>query len=312
MLGSVYLTHVVTLALIYSVFALGLQLITGYAGQLSLGQAAFFGVGAYASALLMLRLGLSFWVALPIAAITTSLLGCCLAPITRLRGHYLAVATLGFGEIVHLVLLNWVDLTRGPFGLLNIPPPVLGNVALSTPFQYYYLALVVALCAYLLVVKLTASSSRFGRGLRAIRVNELAAVAVGVASTRYKLQAFIVSATFAGVAGSLYAHFVGYLNPNEYTLDASILVLLMIVVGGLGRTSGAVLGAFLLVFVAEYLRFLKEYRMLAYGLSLIACMIFLPGGLAQLVSGLLRWLGAFGARRAFRPLVEHGDRARGS
>jgi branched-chain amino acid transport system permease protein len=284
--GQVYVVHVATLALIYCVFALGLQLLTGYAGQLSLGQAAFFGVGAYASALLAIDLHLPFWITAPIAAVVAALLGACLAPLTRLRGHYLAVATLGFGEIVYLVLVNWADVTRGPFGLLNIPPPAIGGLVAATPYQYYYLALAIAVGAYALVARLSDDGTRFGRGLRAIRQNELAAVAVGVSPTRYKVQAFVLSAALAGLAGSLYAHFVGYINPTEFRLDTSILVLLMIVVGGLGRTGGAVLGAILLIFGSEYLRFLKEYRMLVYGLGLIACMMFLPGGLSQAVSSL--------------------------
>ena len=163
LLSQVYFLHVATLALIYSVFALGLQLLTGHAGQLSLGQAAFFGAGAYASALLSIRLGLSFWIAAPTAAVTAALLGACLAPITRLRGHYLAVATLGFGEIVHLVLLNWVELTRGPFGLLDVPTGP-GRAGTYDPFQYYYLALGAAAAAYVFVQLITAPSSRFGRG----------------------------------------------------------------------------------------------------------------------------------------------------
>lgn len=284
--GQVYFVHVATLALIYCVFALGLQLLTGYAGQLSLGQAAFFGVGAYASALLTVDLRLPFWVTAPAGMAIATLLGACLAPLTRLRGHYLAVATLGFGEIVYLVLVNWADVTRGPFGLLNIPPPAVGGLVLATAHRYYYLALVVAAAAYLLVARLSSDGCRFGRGLRAIRQNDLAAVAVGVSPPRYKVQAFVVSAALAGLAGSLFAHFEGYLNPNEFRLDTSILVLLMIVVGGLGRTSGAVLGAILLVFASEYLRFLKEYRMLVYGLGLIACMLFLPGGISQAVATL--------------------------
>jgi branched-chain amino acid transport system permease protein len=284
--GQVYFVHVATLALIYCVFALGLQLLTGYAGQLSLGQAAFFGVGAYASALLAIDLRLPFWIAAPVATVIAAMLGACLAPLTRLRGHYLAVATLGFGEIVYLVLVNWADVTRGPFGLLNIPPPAIGGLILATPFQYYYLALAAMAAAYALVARLSHDGSRFGRGLRAIRQNELAAVAVGVSPPRYKVQAFVISAALAGLAGGLFAHFDGYLNPNEFRLDTSILVLLMVVVGGLGRTGGAVLGAILLVFASEYLRFLKEYRMLVYGLGLIACMMFLPGGLAQAVAAL--------------------------
>jgi branched-chain amino acid transport system permease protein len=284
--GQVYFVHVATLALIYCVFALGLQLVTGYAGQLSLGQAAFFGVGAYASALLAIDLHLPFWIAAPGATAIAALLGACLAPLTRLRGHYLAVATLGFGEIVYLVLVNWADVTRGPFGLLNIPPPAIGGLVLATPDRYYYLALATASTAYVLVARLADDGTRFGRGLRAIRQNELAAVAVGVSPLRYKVQAFVVSAALAGLAGSLFAHFDGYLNPTEFRLDTSILVLLMVVVGGLGRTGGAVLGAILLVFASEYLRFLKEYRMLVYGLGLVACMMYLPGGLAQAVASL--------------------------
>jgi len=296
--GQVYFVHVATLALIYCVFALGLQVLTGYAGQLSLGQAAFFGVGAYVSALLAIDLHLPFWVSAPVAAAIAALLGACLAPLTRLRGHYLAVATLGFGEIVYLVLVNWADITRGPFGVLNIPPPAVGGVVLGTPHQYYYLALAVAVASYVLVARLSDDGSRFGRGLRAIRQNELAAVAVGVSPLRYKVQAFVLSAALAGLAGSLFAHFVGYINPTEFRLDTSILVLLMIVVGGLGRTGGAVLGALLLVFASEYLRFLKEYRMLVYGLGLVACMMFLPGGLSQAVTALAE------AGRAVRSWIE--------
>jgi branched-chain amino acid transport system permease protein len=299
--GSIYFVHVMTLALIYSVFAIGLQVLTGYAGQLSLGHAAFFGVGAYTSALLAVDLRLPFWATAPLATATAALLGACLAPITRLHGHYLAVATLGFGEIVYLVLVNWVHITRGPFGLLNIPAPVLGSIVFDTAHQYFYLALATAAAAYILVARLVSDGSRFGRGLSAIRQNEMAAVAVGVSGLWYKLQAFIVSAALAGLAGSLFAHFDGYLNPSEFRLDTSILVLLMIVVGGLARVEGAVLGAFLLVFAAEYLRFLKEYRMLVYGIGLIVLMLFLPGGLAQALAACRAASRALWDTKASRP-----------
>jgi branched-chain amino acid transport system permease protein len=291
-----YFVHVLTLALIYSILAMGLQLIVGFAGQLSIGHAAFFGAGAYGSAVLSVDLKLPVLAAMLGGAVVAGVLGAAIAPISRLKGNYLAVATLGFLQIVHLVLLNWIPVTRGPLGFLSIPNVELGGFVLDDDFRYYFLTLAVTALVYL-GFRRVVSENRFGRSLAALRQNELAATAVGINPAFYKMQVFVLGAASAGLAGGLFAHFVHYLHPNDFTLDVSIVLLMMIVIGGIGSLEGAIIGALLLTFAPEYLRVFKDFRMILYGALLVLLMIFIPGGLIGLIADLVRRAGGPGRGR---------------
>jgi branched-chain amino acid transport system permease protein len=290
-----YFLRVVDLALVYAVLALGLQLLVGSAGQLSLGHAAFYGTGAYTSAILTRKLGVPVEAAFVAGAVVAALLAVTMVPILRLRGNELAVATLGFGVIVHSVLLNEEWLTEGPFGMMRIPPFALGPLAFNTEFRFYYLGLGVVVLTYLAFRRLT--RSRFGRALEAIRQSEEAAVTSGINPVVYKSKVFVIAAFTAGLAGGLFAHLNRYLNPNDFTLAESINVLVMVVVGGLGSLEGAIAGAFIIVFATEYLRAFKEYRLIVFGALLVALMALGAEGLRGLPSRML------GLVRRGRPLA---------
>jgi branched-chain amino acid transport system permease protein len=280
--GQSYFLHIVSLAMISAIAALGMQLVLGFAGQLSLGQAAFFGVGAYASALLTKTFGVPFPIAFLAAGIIAAISSLALAPITRLTGVYLGVATLGFTIIVHLVLLNEEWLTGGSFGILSIPWPKIGPFVLKGERPIYYLCLIAMLGSYLALSRIV--TSRFGRALRAIMLDEDAARASGINVTLYKSKCFVIAALVTGFAGALFAHHSRYLNPNDFTFWKSIEILIMVAVGGLGSLPGAVLGAFVVVLLPEYLRALDQWRLVIYGALLIVLMGAGAGGIAGLAA----------------------------
>ena len=275
-----YHTHIVTGALIFAIAAVALQLLLGVAGLLSLGQAAFLGIGAYASALLTVSVGLPFELGFLAAGVISGVASLVLVPITRLRGTYLGVATLGFTIIVHLVILNEEWLTGGSFGMLKIPRHGLGPWTFRDALPSYFLCLAVLVLVCVALHRLTAS--RFGRALQAIMLNEEAARASGINVTLYKSQAFVVAAVITGFAGSLFAHHAQYLNPNDFTLWKSVEILLMVAVGGVGSIAGAVIGAFVVVLLPEFLRFADEYRMVIFATLLLVLMGFGQNGIAGL------------------------------
>src|SRR5215216_957779 len=275
-----YVMHVLSLAMIFAIAALALQLLLGFAGLLSIGQAAFLGIGAYTSALLTTTLGAPFEVGFLAAGIVAGVASLALVPITRLTGVYLAVATLGFTIIVHLVLLNEEWLTGGSFGLLRIPWPSLGPWSLRGEVPTYYLCLAVLVLTFIALHRVI--PSRFGRALQAIMLDEDAARASGVDVTYYKSLAFVVAAVITGFAGSLFAHHAHYLNPNDFTFWKSIEILIMVAVGGMGSFAGAVVGAFVVVLLPEYLRAVDEFRMVIFGALLIVSMGLGHRGLAGL------------------------------
>ena len=295
-----YFLQVTGLGLIYAVLALGLQLLVGSAGQLSIGHAAFYGTGAYTSAILAMKLGVPVEAAFLASGVVAALLGLTLVPILRLRGNELAVATLGFGVIVHAVMLNEEWLTEGPFGIMKIPPFRLGPLVFDTEFRFYYVALAVVAGTYVAFRRLT--RSRFGRALEAIRQNEEAARTSGINPLVYKSKVFVIAAFTAGLAGALFAHLNRYLNPNDFTLAESINILVMIVVGGLRRLEGAVAGALIIVFASEYLRAFKEYRMILFGALVVLFVALgaegLPGLPGKVVALMRRWIGPAARRRA--------------
>jgi branched-chain amino acid transport system permease protein len=251
------------------ILALGLNVITGLTGQLSLGHAAFMSIGAFTSAICTLRLGLPFGVTIMVSGLVTAAIGAAIGfPILRLTGDYLAICTLGFAEIVKVVFLN-LDITNKALGL-SVPTP---KSVLPMPIYVW-------LCAILTIVFVTfLQSSRFGRALKAIREDEIAAEAMGINLARYKVQSFAIGTFLAGVGGALYAHFLSYINPSDFGFLKSVDILSMVVLGGLGSIPGTVIGAAILSAAPEFLRFMADYRMLVYGALLVCLMVFRPNGL---------------------------------
>lgn len=292
-----YYTDVMVFVAIHSIIASGLSLLLGYAGQISLGQAAFYGVGAYTSGILTTQLGLSPWVALLAGMLLAAGLAYVVGlPALRLKGHYLAMATLGFGMIVFIVLNEYVALTGGPSGFGEIPQFNLPGLVFDTTLSYYYFAWSAALLV--LAVSLNIVNSRPGRALRAIHDSETAAAAMGVNTARAKLQIFVLSGICGAMAGSLYAHFVSFINPPPFDIFFSLKVLMMVVIGGIGSVWGAFLGAALITFLPEWLAFLEDFDVLANGLILLLIVIFSPDGFAGLGMRLFQrirsWHGAAG------------------
>jgi branched-chain amino acid transport system permease protein len=275
---------------INGMITLGLSLLMGYAGQISLGHAAFFGLGAYSSGVLTVRYGLSpaagFVFGILLSAAVAYLVG---KPTLRLKGHYMAVATLGFGEIVFILFNELSFLTGGPSGLSGIPPLAVGGLPMEGTA---YLYLVWGLVLLLLLFSLNLINSRVGRALRAVHGSELAASAMGVDASRYKVQVFVLSAVYASMGGSLYAHFISFISPSSFGLMFSILLLMMVVVGGVETIWGAILGAAVLTLLPEYLRGLEDFEVLAYGAILMAVLLFMPKGILEGVQRL--WARALG------------------
>jgi branched-chain amino acid transport system permease protein len=294
-----FVLHVLSLIAIASIVAMGLQLLLGCSGQLSIGQAAFYGIGAYTSALLTTKLGLPFPLALLGAGIVAAVASLLMVPITRLTGAYLAVATLGFSIIVYLVIKNEEWLTGGSYGFISIPRAALFGYVLRDPIYSYYLNVGVAAIVYLTFARI--EGSRFGRAINAIRQDPDAARASGLRVTLLKSECFVIAAFVAGLAGSLYAHEVRYLAPNDFTFWKSIEILIMVVIGGVGSLAGAILGAAVVVGLPEFLRGIGDYRMLVFGAILIATMLFGEGGLAAICATLGRRLGGLLMRLAPKP-----------
>lgn len=273
-----YLLQVLTNAWLLGLVALSVTLVTGTAGQTSLGQAGFLAIGAYTSALLTLRLHVPFELALIAAALVTAVLGTLLVmPAFRLRAHYVAIATIGIGEIVSQVILNWRSLTNGALGLTNIPPPSLLGWEIIRPPDVYLATLVLLLLAALFQGRLVQSS--LGRTWRALREDEVAARAYGINPNRYKALAFAVSAGIAGLSGAFSAHMYSYISYQTFGNSISILVLTMAILGGMGNIVGAIIGAVTLTLLPELFRGLVDYRYLLYGLVLVLLIRFRPQGL---------------------------------
>ncbi|MGH2457565.1 MAG: ABC transporter permease [Chloroflexota bacterium] len=277
-LGSPYILQVAAIVVIFTVLALSMTLLAGTAGQISLGQAGLFAIGAYASALLVKVDGWSFWVALPMAGVLAAVIGAVIvAPSLHLRGHYVAIVTLGIGAIVTSLLLNLDWLTNGPLGVSNIPAPVILGYAIIQPRDYYLLSLAVLLiCAGLTALL---QSSHLGRIWRSIREDEIAAQAFGVQLASYKALAFAIGAFMAGLGGSLLAHQYTFIDPTIFDVTISVLALTIVVMGGMSNIVGALVGAIILVGGPELFRPLHDARMLGYGLLLLLLVRFRPFGI---------------------------------
>ena len=280
-----YLLHILVIAGIYIILTLSLNLIVGYTGLPALGHAAFFAVGAYISALLALNFGISPWIGLIVGASFAALTGVVIgASSLRLKGDYFALVTIAFAFIVYYTAKNWVSVTRGPMGLPGIPGFSIFGLALDSTFSYFVLVFVFVLITIFIVRRIV--DSPFGRVLKSIREDEIAAEALGKDTTKHKLLAFVIGAFFAGIAGSLYAHYITFIDPSSFTIMESILILLMVIFGGMGSIKGSIVGATILVVFPELLRFLgmpsaiaAPTRQMIYGLVLIILMIKRPQGL---------------------------------
>ena len=272
-----YLQGIVLNAILFSIVALGLQLIMGYAGQISLGQAAFVGLGAYTSVLLT-KAGISFWVALPIAGFIAGLGGFLMSPIVRLAGAYFAMASLAFNISMSAVFSNWDSVTNATKGIVDIPFPTLGPITISSSGDFLTLSIIVIWLQWRCYKNI--SDAGFGRVLRSIGDNETATVAAGVNATAYKMKVIFVGCFMAGVAGAIMGHYKGIVSPEPFTIWQSIYFALMLVIGGLGSLRGAIIGAFTLTIASEYIAaYAAQHRMLFYGIIMLLFMLFLPGGL---------------------------------
>src|SRR5215472_8679255 len=266
--------------------ALGLDFFLGYTGQLNLGHSAFYGLGAYVSTLLIVKLGAPFWGAFVAGVVFAGLAGIFLSLFAvRLRGHYLAIASLGFAVIVYQILLNWISLTQGPLGIYGIAPPpalVIGGVVIAdfrNLTAFFYLVAGFAFLSYILLSQLVRSP--IGETLTAIREDEVSAASLGINGTAWKVFAFGVGSAIAGAAGCFYASFVGTLVPDAFFISEAFNILAMVIVGGMGTLIGPVFGAILLTVLPEVLRSFGDLRLVVYGAALTFVVLFMPGGLAQ-------------------------------
>lgn len=316
-LTSPYYLRVMNFAGIFGLVCIGLSLLLGYAGQISIGQAGFFAIGAYSSGILTAQFGYSPLVGILVGIALNSLVAFIVGiPTLKLRGHYLAMATLGIGEVIHIMaqadtedftdLLRWIgikvglapaalttalapyrSMTGGPSGFGQIPPLGIGSWELGSPTQWFYFIWFICLLAMILSLNLI--HSRMGRALRAIHGNEEAAKAMGVNTAPLKLGVFVISAGLASVAGSLYAHYVTFISPATFSINESILFLVMVAVGGMMNVWGALVGTIIMTILPESLRFLHDYDILVYGLILLIIMMFMPDGIVGLLQSLFKF-----------------------
>ncbi len=276
--SSDYFIDVAILAGIYTILALGLNVLVGFTGLLNLGFVAFYAIGAYTYALLNTKLGLGFWSAVPFSIGFSTAAGFLLAiPALRLRGDYLAIVTLGFGEITRLILNNWDSLTNGPNGISGIAFPSVMSISFGNLTYYYYFVL--AFVSLTVFITKRVYSSKIGRAWIAIREDEVASSAAGINTTMYKIYSFTFGAFWAGLAGTLFAGKMRFVSPESFTFMESVFILCMVIIGGPGSIPGVILGNVILVLLPEILREVQLYRMLALGSGLVLLMIFRPQGL---------------------------------
>ncbi len=291
-----YLMNVLVFVGIHTLLAVALNLLLGYAGQISLGHAAFFGLGAYSSGILTATYSWNPWLAMVIVSLAVGILAFAIGfPILKLKGHYLAMATLGMGIIVFIVFNEWVDLTGGPSGFSGIPNLELGPIVFDEDINNYYLVWTFVLGCVLLSVNL--ANSRIGRAFRAIHDAEIAARVAGVNARLLKVQVFALSAMICAIAGSLYAHVMTFIAPPSFGFNISVELLTMVVIGGLGSIYGSFLGALLLTLLPEFLRFMHDYDIVFYGGLLMVMTIFMPGGLVRGIPDLFRKLTGMKKKR---------------
>lgn len=286
LLSGSYLLNVLIFVGIHTMLAVALNLLLGFAGQISLGHAGFFGLGAYASGILTSTYGINPWIAMAAAAAVVTVLAFAVGfPILKLKGHYLAMATLGLGIIFFIVFNEAVNLTGGPSGLSGIPSLKAGSLTFDNDLKNYGLVWLFTLGTVLLSVNL--ANSRIGRALRAIHDSEVAARVMGVNARLLKVQIFALSACISTIAGSLYAHTMGFISPTSFGFNFSVELVTMVIIGGLGSIYGSLVGAFILTILPEALRTFQDYDIIIYGLILILMTMYLPGGLVRGIPAIL-------------------------
>lgn len=278
-LNNSYLLTVAVKIGAYAMLALGLNILTGYTGLVSLGHAGFVAIGAYTASLLSVRFGMSFFPAAVLGMVVAGLVGVLLGlPTLRVTGTYLSIITLGFGEIVKMIAMNWAPVTNGTLGVKNIPKPSVFGIDLTVAnYGLYYLMLVLMLLTTLFCIVVI--KSKTGRAFRAIKADELASTMMGIDITPYKILAFVISACICALGGALYATVIGYIDPNTFNFDVSTMILSIVILGGMGTIRGMFVGAVILIAFPEVSRFLMEYRFVLYGVILVVMMRFRPQGI---------------------------------
>jgi len=267
--------------MIFTIIVLGLNFITGLTGQTNLGVAGVFAVGAYTSALLNTRFGMSPWLTLLASLGTGLLVGAILGyPSLRIKGKYLALTTIGFGEIVRLMLNNMTTVTGGPQGVAAIQPYYFFGMRIKTEREFYYLLLVFCILAVIIASRII--HSKWGRAFKAIRDNEQAVESCGISLAEVKVKAFITSTAFASVAGAFYAHLIGYINPSNFTIDLSVKFLMMLILGGIGTVPGCIIGSVVITLLPEYLRFLQDYYWLIFSAIVFIFILKWPSGIVSI------------------------------
>lgn len=295
--GSAYYNNLLINIAIFTIITVGLCLLMGFSGQISLGHAAFYGLGAFVSGILSTRYGWSPWLSMLAAALAAAIVGYVIGrPIFRLKGYYLAMATLGVGMIAYVLFVELKDYTGGPSGLRGIPPLSIGGLALDSDGTFYYLAWAVCLAVLLLADNIV--HSRLGRGLRSLHASDEAVESVGVNPSALKVQVFVLSAVLAAVAGALYAHYVGFISPQPFGFMISIKLVVMVVIGGLASVWGALFGAATVVLLSEILQPLGELDFLVFGLVMMLVMMFWPQGLTRAIVDLRKIPAEVARRRA--------------
>ena len=287
-MGDSYWLQILNFMMLNAIMALGLNFMTGRAGLICLGYAAFMAIGAYTVGILTLKVGISFWIALPLAGIFASLFGVILGlPALRVKGHYLALVTIAFGLIVQELLLNLESITGGTNGLIDIPSPRFFGIDMGTTVNFgfmsmtyqanfYYLCLALLIIATVVLYRF--SNSLFGLALNAMREDQLAAQCYGLNLTNYKLLAFAIGAFFGGIAGGVYAAMINFIAPENFGYSLSIIVISMIILGGLDSIPGALVGAFFLTVFPEKFRAFEDYRVMFYGIIIVLCLLFMREG----------------------------------
>jgi branched-chain amino acid transport system permease protein len=277
-LSNNYYLMALNIAALNVVIVIGLNLLMGYAGQISLGHAAFFGLGAYLSAILTTTCGFPVWPTIPAAMAITAVVAYLIGiPTLKLEGHYLVMATLGFNVIVYIVMIQLSAVTGGPSGFAGIPRLQIGGFAFDSDLKIYYLFWAVAILV--LILSLNLIHSRAGRAMAALSHNEIAARCTGIDTETYKVKIFVISAALASLAGSLYAHYISFISPGSFSIFFSLQAVTMVLVGGMGSVWGSLFGAILLSLLPEVLHSVKEYNVLVYGFILMAVLMFFPRGL---------------------------------
>lgn len=277
-----YQVHVINTVGIYILISLGLNIAMGFAGQFNLAMGALWGVGAYTAAILNTRLGTPFWLNLPAAMIIAGVIGAIVGlPSFKVRSHYLAIVTIGLGEVINIFLVNVQGFTGGADGIARIRMPNLFGIPINNDERYYYLILFVVILGFLAARQIL--RHRIGRSFRAIRDDYQAAKAMGVNTAYYQILAFVISASYAGAAGALFAHLNTYISPDIFEFSSTLFVMTMTMVGGMGSLAGSFVGGLALPVLQEYLRVIKNWQLVVYGAAIVVVVLFIPGGVMELM-----------------------------